>query len=130
MHGYWDADVDALGSIVRGQANIEEVRNNTLPLDFAGIDPGKISLGVAWYGRGYTLADPSCNTLGCPFSGPNEPGKCTNSAGVLSLVEIKEMIESGEAKSNMLEDIGMKELVWADQWVGTSDKMASINTSI
>lgn len=122
LHGFWDADVDALGSIVRGQANIEEIRNNTLPLAYAGVDPSKITLGVAWYGRGYTLSDPSCNTLNCPFSGPSKPGKCTGSAGVLSLVEIQEMIKSGKAKSNFLEDIGMKELVWDDQWIGYDDE--------
>lgn len=110
--------MDALGSIVRGQANINEIANNTLPLAYAGVDPAKIDIGIAWYGRGYTLSDPSCNTLGCPFSGPSRPGRCTNSAGVLSLVEIQQMIEAGEAKSNMLPEIGMKELVWDDQWIG------------
>ena len=118
LHGSWDSDVDTLGSIVRGQANLEEIANNTVPLAYAGVDPSKIDLGIAWYGRGYTLSDPNCNTLGCPFSGPSEPGKCTNSAGVLSLVEIQQMLDAGEATSNLLEDIGMKELVWADQWIG------------
>ncbi|KAG9252605.1 uncharacterized protein F5Z01DRAFT_675725 [Emericellopsis atlantica] len=42
--------------------------------------------------------------------------------GVLSLVEIKEMIASGEAKSNTLPGIGMKELVWDNQWVGYDDE--------
>jgi hypothetical protein len=70
----------------------------------------------------YTLSDPSCRTLGCPFSGPNKPGKCTNSAGVLSLVEIKQMIQKGEARSNLLEGAAMKELVWDDQWVGYDDE--------
>ena len=120
LHGFWDADVDALGSIVRGQTNIEEIANNTIPLAYAKVDPSKIDLGIAWYGRGYTLSDPSCNTLGCPFSGPSKPGKCTNRAGVLSLIEIKQMIASGEATSRLLPDIGMKELVWGDQWIGMS----------
>lgn len=48
-----------------------------------------IQLGLPYYGRGYTLSDPSCNTPGCRFSGPNKPGVCTNTAGMLSLNEIK-----------------------------------------
>lgn len=56
LHGFWDADVDALGSIVRGQADVREIYNNTIPLAYAGLDPGKIVFGVAWYGRGYTLS--------------------------------------------------------------------------
>jgi chitinase len=110
LHGFWDSDVEALGSVVRGQANIEDIAN-TIPLAYAGVDPSKITIGIAWYGRGYSLADPFCNTLGCSFLGPNKAENCTNSTGVLSLIEDKEMIAGGEAKSKFLPDIGMMELV-------------------
>lgn len=122
LHGYWDADVKTLEPIVRGQADIREIYNDTIPLAYAGVDFNKINLGVAWYGRGYTLSDPSCNTLGCGFTGPNKPAACTNSAGVMSLKEIQDMIDNGEAESNLLEDAAMKELVWDDQWVGYDDE--------
>lgn len=55
LHGSWDTDVKTLGSIVRGQADVREINNNTLPLFYDGLDPGKINFGLAWYGRGYTL---------------------------------------------------------------------------
>lgn len=32
LHGPWDSDVMTLGSIVRGQADIREIYNNTMPL--------------------------------------------------------------------------------------------------
>ncbi|KAM5368986.1 hypothetical protein ACJZ2D_009295 [Fusarium nematophilum] len=102
--------------------SIREIRNNKLPLAYAQVDPSKIVFGVAWYGRGYTLSDPSCNTFGCGFAGPSKPGKCTNSAGVLSLVEIQQMIKSDEAKSRLNRDAAMKELVWEDQRVGYDDE--------
>jgi chitinase len=56
LHGFWDADVETLGSLVRGQADVREIYNNTLPLYYAGLDPSKINFGLAWYGRGYTLS--------------------------------------------------------------------------
>lgn len=56
LHGFWDADVDALGSIVRGQADVREIYNNTIPLAYDDLDFSKIVFGVAWYGRGYTLS--------------------------------------------------------------------------
>ena len=31
LHGSWDADVKTLGSIVRGQADIRDIANDTLP---------------------------------------------------------------------------------------------------
>lgn len=61
LHGFWDADVETLGSIVRGQADVREIYNNTLPLYYAGLDPSKINLGLAWYGRGYTLSSKYCD---------------------------------------------------------------------
>jgi len=64
-----------------------------LPLWFDAPTPSKINFGLAYYGRGYTLVDPSCNTLGCPFSGASKPGICTNYAGVISLLEIENLIK-------------------------------------
>lgn len=56
LHGAFDSTVKTLTSTVRGQADIREITNDTLPLWYAGLDPKKINFGVAWYGRGYTLA--------------------------------------------------------------------------
>lgn len=78
LHGSWDADVLALGKLVRGQADVREISTDTTPLWFDGLNPSKINFGLAMYGRGYTLADPSCSDLLCPFSGPSKPGSCTN----------------------------------------------------
>lgn len=79
--------------LTRKQTDIREIYNDTLPLWFDALDPSKINFGLAYYGRGYTLSDPSCNHLGCPFSGPSQPGPCTNYGGVLSLAEIKQYSE-------------------------------------
>jgi chitinase len=121
LHGFWDSDVKTLAPVVRGQADIREIYNNTIPLAYPGVDFGKIVFGVAWYGRGYTLSDPSCNTLGCNFAGPSKPAKCTNSAGVMSLSEVQDMIKNG-ATSRLLKDSAMKELVFDDQWIGYDDE--------
>ncbi|KAF5574913.1 glycoside hydrolase family 18 [Fusarium subglutinans] len=121
LHGFWDADVKTLDPIIRGQADIREIANNTIPLAYAGVDFNKIVFGVAWYGRGYTVTNPSCNTLGCPFSGPSNPAKCTNSAGVMSLLEIQDKVKNG-AKTRLLKDSAMKELVFDNQWIGYDDR--------
>jgi chitinase len=82
LHGSWDSDTATLGSLVRGQTDIREIYNDTLPLWFDGLNPSKINFGLALYGRGYTLSDPGCNQLLCPFAGPSDPGPCTNYAGM------------------------------------------------
>ncbi|KAI8296870.1 Chitotriosidase-1 [Colletotrichum sp. SAR 10_98] len=98
LHGSWDADVLALGKKVRGQADIQEISKNTVPLWFDGLNPAKLNFGLAMYGRGYTLADPSCSNLLCPFSGPSNPAPCTNFEGVMSLVEIEQLIKRRNIK--------------------------------
>ncbi|KXH32852.1 hypothetical protein CSIM01_04345 [Colletotrichum simmondsii] len=122
LHGFWDEDVKTLGKVVRGQADIREIGNNTVPLWFDGLDPKKINFGLAMYGRGYTVSDKSCNGLLCSFSGPSKKGECTDSDGVMSLGEIKNLIKNKGLKPNYLKDSLMKELTWDDQWIGYDDE--------
>jgi hypothetical protein len=121
LHGSWDSDVKTLGSIVRGQADIGDISNDTLPLWFDALDPSKINFGLAYYGRGYTLSDPKCNTLNCPFKGPSKPGVCTNYAGVMSLLEIENLIKQKNLTPLLLEKSMMKQITWDDQWIGYDD---------
>ncbi|KAK6429838.1 hypothetical protein LTR95_014010 [Oleoguttula sp. CCFEE 5521] len=121
LHGSWDTDVKTLGSIVRGQADIRDISNDTLPLWFDKLTPSKINFGLAYYGRGYTLANPSCNTLGCPFKGPSKPGICTNYGGVMSLLEIQNLIKQKGLTPKLLPDSIMKQITWDDQWIGYHD---------
>ena len=52
-------------------------------------------MGFGFYGRSFTLADPSCNTPGCPFSGPSNPGPCTDTSGILGYYEILSVLNGG-----------------------------------
>lgn len=121
LHGFWDADIKTLGSVVRGQTDIREIYNDTLPLWFDALDPAKINFGLALYGRGYTLADPSCNQFGCQFIGPSLPGSCTNFAGVLSLTEIQSYITNKGLTPTLSQEAMMKQISWDDQWIGYDD---------
>lgn len=121
LHGYWDQDVKTLGSVVRGQADIRDIGNDTLPLWFDELDASKINFGIALYGRGYTLSDPSCNDLLCPFSGPSKPGTCTKSEGVMSLIEIEQLIVDKGIIPTYLPEAMMKQITWDDQWIGYDD---------
>lgn len=78
-------------------------------------------MGLGFYGRGYTLSDPSCNQLLCPFSGPSDPAPCTNFAGVMSLIEIETLITEKSLVPELLADSMMKQITWSDQWIGYDD---------
>ena len=123
LHGSWDSDVKTLGKLVRGQADIREIDNDTTPLWFDRLNPAKINFGLAMYGRGYTLADPSCNSLLCPFTDASKPGRCTNFPGFMSLYEIKQFLKRNtNIVPTYLPESMMKQITWDDQWIGYDDE--------
>lgn len=92
LHGIWDS-TDPIGSYVYGHTNLTEI-DLALQLFWRNdISPGMINLGLAFYGRSFKLADPSCYTPGCGFTGPGDQGPCTATAGILSYREIQDLIE-------------------------------------
>jgi chitinase len=74
------------------------------------------------YGRGYTVSNESCNGLGCPFSGPSKKGECTDSEGVMSIRQIKNLIKNKGIEPKYLKDSMMKQIAWDDQWIGYDDE--------
>jgi chitinase len=124
LHGPWDTDVKTLGSKVRPQTDITEIQKNLKPLWFDGVDPAKIVMGIAYYGRTYKLADASCGKMGCSFiSGEGgAPGSCTNFAGVLSNREIKKLINDEGITPYFNETAMVKYFTYGgDSWVGYDD---------
>lgn len=79
-------------------------------------------LGLAFYGRSFTLKDPACNTPGCEFRSGGEPGACTGTSGVLSNSEIYSLIDSQGLSPVVDEDAMVKWVTWnSDQWVSFDD---------
>lgn len=120
LHGSWDVN-NAAGTIVRGQTDAREIRNDSLALWFDGLNPAKINFGLAYYGRGYTLGSSSCAYMGCAFTGPSKAAPCTNQAGVMSLVEIQTLIQQKNLVPELLSAPMMKQITWDDQWIGYDD---------
>ena len=122
LHGPWDTDVKALGSIVRPQTDITEIYQNFKPLWFDGVDPKKVNMGLAYYGRSYKLADASCSKMGCAFKGPGAAGECTAFEGVLSNREIQSMIKKEGITPYFNQTAMVKYFTYAgDSWVGYDD---------
>jgi GH18 family chitinase len=58
----------------------------------AGVDPNKVIIGVASYGRSFKMAQKGCDGPDCLFTGDRlnsnaAKGICTNTAGKLSPVQ-------------------------------------------
>lgn len=79
-------------------------------------------LGLGFYGRSFTLSDPSCNTPGCPFASGANPGECTGQAGILSNAEINRVIRTHDLTPVMDKAAGVKYITWDNnQWVSYDD---------
>ncbi|KAJ6020329.1 glycoside hydrolase family 18 protein [Penicillium canescens] len=92
---------------------------NVMTYDLHGtcIDPSKVVMGMGFYGRSFTLSDPSCKTAGCPFSGGGNPGNCSASAGTLMYSEIQDIVANGATVVEDL-DAAVAIVTWDEnQWV-------------
>ncbi|KAI5305674.1 hypothetical protein KEM56_003678 [Ascosphaera pollenicola] len=106
-----------IGSIVNAHTNLTEI-SQTLDLLWRNDIPSdKAVMGIGFYGRSFTLADPNCDHAGCPFAGGGNPGKCSDSPGTLMYSEINDIISRG-AKFKVDNDAGVAIVIWdTNQWV-------------
>jgi chitinase len=88
---------------------------------YAQVDPKKINMGLARYGRGFTVKDKQCMNLGCEFLGGNKAGPCTNTESTLSNQEIHELIKEKGLVPEFVKDHGVKVIKYDDQWIAYDD---------
>ncbi|KAJ5295311.1 hypothetical protein N7508_010132 [Penicillium antarcticum] len=121
LHGTWDSTDKFIGPVVNAHTNLTEI-NLTMDLFWRNsIDPDKIIMGLGFYGRSFTLTDPSCTSPGCPFRGGGNPGACSASAGTLMYSEIQDLI-AADATPTLDSVAGVKQIVWdTNQWVSFGD---------
>ncbi|KAK8131958.1 glycosyl hydrolases family 18 protein-like protein [Apiospora kogelbergensis] len=130
LHGVWDS-TDPIGPYVYAHTNLTEIDSALSLFWRAPISPSRIVLGLAFYGRSFTLKDPSCATTGCEFSGAGAKGKCTKTAGNLSYREIMQIQKdnAGAYDSGYDEEAGVNYMVYKSDsrdrhysWVSYDDK--------
>ncbi|KAH7071761.1 glycoside hydrolase superfamily, partial [Paraphoma chrysanthemicola] len=122
LHGQWDKDVPGLGAKIKPHTDLKEIDAALNLLWSKDIDSKKVNLGIANYGRGYTVADKKCMSYGCTFTGPSKKGSCTSQEGVLSTCEIRRMISEKKLNWNVIAGgAEVNEVTWDDQWIGFDD---------
>jgi chitinase len=89
LHGTWDSTDPYIGAYVNAHTNLTEIDMTMDLLWRNSIDPKKVIMGIGFYGRSFTLSNPSCKAAGCGFSGGGKAGPCSASAGTLMFSETK-----------------------------------------
>ena len=124
LHGIWDAQSKFVGPYIAPHTNITEIDLGLDLLWRSGVTPDKVVLGQGWYGRSFTLKDPSCNTPSgvCEFTGGANAGPCSNAAGILDLEEINDIISKNNLKPVHDDKAAVKWITWdSNQWVSYDD---------
>ncbi|KAL6237121.1 glycosyl hydrolases family 18-domain-containing protein [Aspergillus navahoensis] len=122
IHGTWDGNNPYTKAVVQAHTNLTEIDEALDLLWRNDIDSSKVVLGLAFYGRSFTLKDSSCSNPGCPFASGGTPGRCTQTSGILSDSEIQALISQGNIVPTLDSDAGVKYMTWNDdQWVSYDD---------
>lgn len=85
-----------------------------------GLPKQKLNVGLALYGRSFTLTDPYNNGVGAPAKGKGNAGNYTREAGFLSYFEVCQKISEG-AQKHYIPEQESPYITYADQWVGYDD---------
>jgi chitinase len=128
LHGVWDSQ-NPIGSIVQGHTNLTEIKSALELFWRVDINPSDLVLGFGFYGRSFTLADPTCSTPGCPFKGASDPGPCSDTGGMLAYYEIMSVLKDTSGKKrDTISPMHDKEAAVNyftfdhDQWVSFDDE--------
>ncbi|KAL8664747.1 MAG: hypothetical protein Q9202_002749 [Teloschistes flavicans] len=124
LHGTWDSQSRFLGPYLAPHTNLTEIDLGLDLLWRAGVQSNKVVLGLAWYGRSFTLSDSSCNKPNgiCEFSGGANPGPCSGTSGILDDQEIQNIIMNNGLTATWDHETAVKWITWDNnQWVSYDD---------
>ncbi|KAI1852652.1 hypothetical protein JX266_002193 [Neoarthrinium moseri] len=123
LHGTWDRN-NPIGAIAQAHTNITEINLAVQLLWRVGVRPDQVVIGYGFYGRSFELADPSCSTPGCAFSGGAKAGPCSNEPGILMYYEIQAILNQvPDLKPVFDREAAVKYLTFDDnQWISYDDE--------
>ena len=119
----WDKNNIWVGPLLNAHTNLTEITNamdllwrNDVPMD-------KVSLGMAFYGRGFTATSPTCLAPGCTFESASDALSCSRELGIVLNSEIDQIIASRGVQPILNEAAAVKILTWdSNQWVAYDDE--------
>lgn len=122
LHGTWDS-TNPIGSIVQGHTNLTEIKLAAELFWRVNIPAHQIALGFGFYGRAFTLSNPSCTTPGCPFSGGAKAGVCTKTSGYLAYYEVQDILKKDPSiQVHHDKEAAVKYFTFdTDQWISYDD---------
>jgi chitinase len=123
LHGTWDIGDQWTGAFLDAHTNLTEIKEDLDLLWRNNITAAKVNLGLAFYGRSFTLASSSCSQPGCSYLSAGDAGECSSTAGILLNSEIGQIISENSLTPILYSDAAVKSVSWnEDQWVSFDDQ--------
>ncbi|KAH7039788.1 glycoside hydrolase superfamily [Microdochium trichocladiopsis] len=123
LHSIWDKGSKWLRDFLNAHTNITEITNYLDLFWRNNINPAKITLGLAFYSRTFTVADRSCTTPRCRFDSGGNPGPYTRDTkgGTLSIAEISDLLP--KSSKPVIDEKAMVKMTVANgnQWIAYDD---------
>ncbi|KAL0940480.1 glycosylhydrolase family 18-9 [Colletotrichum truncatum] len=124
IHGSWDIDNKWTGPYANSHTNMTEIQDALDLLWRNDIKPEKVTFGMSFYSRSFTLQNAGCNTPGCVVSSGGNAGECSGTTGVLLHPEIADIVSKQKLTPTLHRDAAVKSVTWGDQWT-TFDDLAT-----
>ncbi|KAL4802540.1 glycoside hydrolase superfamily [Aspergillus unguis] len=122
MHGTWAKGDASVGPFINAHTNLTEIKHSMDLLWRNGIDPDKVVMGMAYYGRSFTIADPDCTEPGCVYRSGGAAGECSETVGVLLNSEVQKKIDKLGLTPTLYENDAVKAAAFGDQWVSFDEE--------
>ncbi|XP_055837885.1 acidic mammalian chitinase [Episyrphus balteatus] len=128
LHGSWDEVTGINAPLYEGPndyTDVEKQLNVHASISYwlnNGAPREKIVLGMPFYGRTFTLADPNQHTVGSPHTGAGLPGQYSNEPGHIGYNEVCEKLQK-EDWTYVWEDSQKVPYIYrGNQWIGFEDQ--------
>ncbi|KAK3744519.1 hypothetical protein RRG08_056657 [Elysia crispata] len=123
-HGAWE---DKTGLLAPLNSPPGDDLSMTISLNWwvnSGASKSKLLVGLALYGRAWTLANPGDTAIGSPTTGQGPIGRFTREAGVLSHYEICERLQTGRY-TTVLDALGQTNYAYnVQEWITYEDTVS------
>ncbi|KAK1979246.1 family 18 glycosyl hydrolase [Colletotrichum cereale] len=123
FHGAWEKATESGGPYLNSQTNLTAIKGGLDLIWRNNIDPDKVVLGLAFYGRGFKASSSSCLRPGCTFDSGTDALQCSAEVGAALNSEIDDLVAEQGAEPTLDKAAAVKILTWGDtNWLTYDDE--------
>ena len=123
FHGTWDMENRWVGPYLNSHSNLTEIKEAMDLLWRNDVKPENVVLGLAFYGRGFTVSDSGCTKPGCLYASGSPKQQCSGEVSVVLNSEIDDIRNRTGATPVLDKEAAVKILTWdSNKWTTYDDE--------